>query len=82
MRLLFQNGHIVAQFNVIWEISLLMDLSTKGIDWTSVYMEGKGEPIGRIHTTTHEVQIFAGNDIKHRQVVVLGPNSPTSSSHD
>ncbi|WP_201386720.1 CPBP family intramembrane glutamic endopeptidase [Ktedonobacter sp. SOSP1-52] len=42
------------------------------------YIERKGEPIGRIHTTTYEVQLFAGNDIKHRQVVVLGPNSPTS----
>lgn len=77
MRLLFQNNQIIAQFNVLWELSLLLDLSAKGIDWASIYLEGKGAPIGRVHTTTHEVQLFQGNDVKHRQVVLLGPESPT-----
>ena len=73
MRLLFQNGPIIAQFTVVWELAQLVEYAHKGREWAPLYVEGKAEPVGRIHSQTYEVQLVENHGLQHRQVVRLGP---------
>jgi hypothetical protein len=73
MRLVRQGDCFVAQFSFVWEVTVLTEREE---GWVPFFLPGHlQEPIGAIHSQTHEVRLIREQDIAQRQVVILGTNS-------
>jgi hypothetical protein len=70
MRLKRQGDRFVAQFSLVWEVSYLAEQEER---WVPFYLQGHLEqPIGMIHSKTHEIRLHTDQSIPDRQLVVLG----------
>jgi hypothetical protein len=73
MRLVRQGDRFVAQFSFVWEVTVLTEREE---GWVPLFMPGRlQEPIGAIHSQTHEIHLVREQDIAQRQVVILGISS-------
>ncbi len=68
MRVIEQEGKLIAQFTMTWEVGYLAE---QGERWVPFCPVGKTEAIGEIHATSHEVRFFAGHPYTHRQAVTI-----------
>jgi hypothetical protein len=79
MRLRVREGRVIAQFSFPWEAVALEALDAC---WMPLSLpEHPDQPIGAIHSATHEVRLRASQVVADRQVVVLGP-TPISDVPD
>jgi hypothetical protein len=70
MRLIRQGDRFVVQFSFVWEVSTLAEREE---GWVSLFLPGHlKEPLGAIHSHTHEVRLAEGVRLADRQIVVLG----------
>ncbi len=71
MRLRHQEGRVIVQFSFPSEVAVL---EAKEACWLPLYLPADVEqPIGAIHSATHEVRLRSDQVVADRQVVVLGP---------
>ncbi len=68
MRLVKNRSQLIAHFTLRWELAYLAELPPQ---WVSFSLVGETEPLGTIHSRTHEVRLREGCTIADRQVVVL-----------
>ena len=68
MRVIQQEGKLIAQFTMTWEVSYLAE---QGERWVPFCPAGKTGAIGEIHAVSHEIRFFAGHPPAHRQAVTL-----------
>ena len=73
MRLVRQGDRFVAQFSFVWEVTVLTEREE---GWVPLFLpERLQEPIGAIHSQTHEVRLVRKQTVAPRQVVILGTGS-------
>lgn len=73
MRLVRQGDRFVAQFSFVWEVTFLAEQEE---GWIPLFLPGHLEqPVGAIHSQTHEVHLWRVQGIAQRQVVILGTGS-------
>jgi hypothetical protein len=73
MRLVRQGDHFAAQFSFVWEVTVLTEREE---GWVPLFLpERLQEPIGAIHSQTHEVRLVRERNVAQRQVVILGTDS-------
>ncbi len=78
MRLIKNRSQLLAHFTLRWEIAYLAELPPQ---WVPFSLVGQTEPLGMIHSRTHEVRLREGCTIADRQVVVLsGPEMQGGST--
>lgn len=68
MRLVRTEGILHAQVTFQWEAEFLAE---QGERWLPFCLVGHTEPIGEIHTATHEIQLYPGVVVADRQAVAL-----------
>jgi hypothetical protein len=73
VRLVRQGDHFVVQFSFVWEVT---SLAERQEGWVPLFLPGRlEEPVGAIHSQTHEVRLLAEQDLAQRQVVILGSDT-------
>lgn len=71
MRIVRRGAEWVPRFTVAWEVSYLQERPDR---WVPFYSLGNSDPLGEIHSTSHEIRIREGFTLRERQVVSLGNN--------
>lgn len=77
MRLVLQHDRWVPQFTQVWEIEFLAE---QGEHWVPFCRVGEQEPVGSIQAKTHQIRVYKGVALLHRQVVALAAPHPSTKA--
>jgi hypothetical protein len=76
MRLRKRDGHWIAHFSMLWEVTVLTEA---GDVWVPFAISQQNQPIGDIHAQTHTIRFTGDEPTMNTIAVSLLPSPPVPS---